>query len=101
VLTAAQKEAYAKEVLDKEKIQLVCAKHNYLGSNKVPQPRGCKDCWMAYYWYMIATTPPELRRQRVEEAYQALKKGVDSWEKGKWDFEPFDRVILEDSKNEN
>lgn len=79
-----------KDVLDESKVQLVCGKHNYLASETPPPPIGCRQCWEAYWWHKIASTPPHLRRQRLEEAYRATYDAVKMFERGEWDFEPFE-----------
>lgn len=94
-LSEAEAQQVLGEVFDKQKVILHCGEHLYVGSNIPPPPRGCKSCWEAYYWHMIATTPPHLRRQRVEEALSAVRHGVESYEKGQWDFEPLDRAVIE------
>ena len=76
------------EVMDKDKTLLSCQKHRYIASNTPPMPVGCKDCWLAYYWYMIATTPPHLREERLGQLERALTDAVAMAERGEFDFEP-------------
>jgi hypothetical protein len=80
------------DVLDPDKILLVCSKHQYVAGDKPPAPIGCRDCWQAYWTHKIATTPPHLRRERLEQAYRAVYDAVKMHERGKFDFEPFDHI---------
>lgn len=97
-LTQAQAEQVLSEVFDKTKVVLLCGKHFYVGSNLPPKPIGCQDCWKAYYWYMIATTPPDLREERINAALHTVRRAVSDYEHGKFDFEPLDRPIIETEK---
>lgn len=87
------------EVLDKDKVLLTCKRHMYIGQEKPPEPIGCTDCWTAYWWYMIATTPPHLRQERLEMAYRATYDAVKLAERGEFDFEPLARPIIETEKD--
>lgn len=100
-MTQTQAENVLREVFDKDKILLSCGEHRYIGSNLPPQPIGCKQCWEAYYWYMIATTPPHLRRERVEQAISAVTHANESYERGEFDFEPLARPIIEHTNEDN
>lgn len=79
------------EVMDKEKVLLHCEPHRYLGSSTPPTSRGCKYCWEAYYWYMLASTPPHLREERLELLERGVAHAVELVEQGKFDFEPLAR----------
>lgn len=83
-----------KDVLDKDKVLLTCAKHFYLGSSTPPDSHGCKNCWEAYYWYMIATTPPHLRQERLAMLESAVMHAVESVERGEFDLELQDRPTV-------
>jgi hypothetical protein len=86
------------EVLDKNRVHLVCSQYPngkphelYMGSATPPPPRGCANCWKAYWWYMIASTPPHLREARLAAAEKAVRDAVQWAEAGNFDFVPFDR----------
>ncbi len=89
---------YTREQLDgivKElgggQLLLVCQKHNYTASKIPPPPRGCADCLNAYFVWDYATTPPHLRKERLEELESIIKHAVEFDVKGKFgkDFELF------------
>lgn len=69
---------------DSERIQLVCPKHNYLGGKIPPSTSGCKDCWLAYYIWDLATTPPSKRQERLEELEVVIHHMVEYEEKGQF-----------------
>ena len=92
------------EVLDAKSIQLICSqfpdgrKHKpYLASNTPPEPRGCVNCWQAYWMYSVATTPPHLRAELLEKAYRGIYDAVKSVERGEFDFQPLARpgIVIE------
>lgn len=87
------------EVLDKDKVQLLCGEHSYVASQTPPQPSGCKNCWEAYYWYMIASTPPHLRQQRLGELERAVRNANQMYERGEFDFQPLDHAIISTEKD--
>lgn len=74
------------EVMDKDKILLTCGQHLYLASDTPPKSVGCKNCWEAYWWYKIASTPPHLREARLEMIYRAVYDAVKAHERGEFDF---------------
>lgn len=84
--TQTQADALLTEVMDKNRVILSCEKHSYLASDIPPKPIGCKDCWQAYWWHQIASTPPHLRRARLEAALSMMKEAVRLAEKGEFDF---------------
>jgi hypothetical protein len=87
--TQKEREDILRDVLDPHKTQVVCAVHNYVGKELPPSTEGCKKCWTAWYWFIIATTPPHLRKERLEAMYRAVYDGVKAHERGEFDFEPF------------
>ena len=89
--TTQEVEKVLGEVLDKNKIQLICELHHYLGSSTPPQPIGCKHCWEAYYWHMIASTPPHLRAERLDQLSKSVQDACRMADRGEFDFEPFAR----------
>ena len=82
----AQAEALLAEVMSKDRVLLMCEKHQYVASETPPEPRGCKDCAQAYWWHKIASTPPHLRMERLTEALRVVRAAVESFEKGEFDF---------------
>jgi len=97
----AEMAAIYADVMDPSKVQIVCKKHMYIGKEQPPASTGCKDCWQAWWMHKIATTPAHLRRQRVEEAYEMLRHANESYERGEFDFEPLDRAIIAQEKEED
>lgn len=53
-----------------------------------PKSSGCKECWLAYYIYDIASTPPSLRKERLDELESVIRHTAEYAAKGKWDFVP-------------
>jgi hypothetical protein len=96
--SAHERERILSEALDSDKIQLICGRHHYVASETPPDSTGCKMCWQAWYMHKIATTPPHLRLQRLEEMERMVYDAVKSVEKGEWDYEPFDKPQIEISK---
>lgn len=100
----AAKRAIAAEVLDPNKVTLICGLHNYtpIGSSGMPVPpatHGCKNCWQAYYTTTLAQTPPHLREQRLEEWEKTVRDAVQYVESGKeWDFVPYARPHIKVEK---
>jgi hypothetical protein len=86
------------DVLDPSKVQLVCGKHNYIAGEQPPPPVGCKMCWQAYWLHKIASTPPHLRQQRLDEAYVMLRHANEEFEAGRFDFNVFDHAGVEQTK---
>lgn len=87
------------EVMDPNKVLLTCKRHMYVGCEKPPEPKGCKNCWEAYWWFMIASTPPHLRQERLEQAYRAVYDAVKMAERGEFDFEPLARPVITTEKD--
>ena len=94
------------EVMDAKSITLVCSqfpdgrKHPaYAASNEPPPPRGCKNCWQAYWMYSVATTPPHLRAELLEKAYKGVYDAVKAVERGQFDFQPYDRPRIQFEKD--
>ena len=87
------------DALDPNRTQVVCKRHSYVGAELPPAPIGCADCWQAYWMHKIASTPPHLRQQRLEEAYRAVYDAVKSHERGEFDFDVLDHAITEIHKD--
>lgn len=81
------------DIMDPDKVQLVCGRHNYIASEKPPQPNGCKNCWEVWWWRKIATTPAGERLERLEQAMSMVRHANESFERGEFDFEPLDRAV--------
>lgn len=77
-------DARISEVLNSEKTQLVCSKHNYLGGKLPPKTRGCNQCWMAYYVWDLATTPPSKRQERLDELESIINHAIEYDKKGQF-----------------
>ena len=88
-----------RDVLDPSKILLTCGKHAYVAGEKPPEPRGCRMCWQAYWVHKIATTPPHLREERLEQAFRAVYDAVKMHERGEFDFEAFPNAGIEVQKD--
>lgn len=73
---------------DSERVNLVCPKHLYTGSKMPPKSSGCKHCWEAYYIFDLASTPPSLRKERLDELESVINSVVDMVKKNKFDFVP-------------
>jgi hypothetical protein len=76
---------------DSERVNLVCPKHQYVGSKMPPKSSGCKECWQVYYIYDLASTPPSLRKARLDELEHVINSVVDMVRKNKFDFVPEER----------
>jgi len=76
---------------DSERVQLLCPKHNYVGSKLPPSTHGCKFCWQAYYTFDLASTPPHMRQSRLDELEHVIRSVVGMVETGKFDFVPDSR----------
>lgn len=85
--SAANVEQWAGEVLNTQKVLLHCGVHKYIASDIPPLPRGCKNCWEAYWWFKIASPPPHLRRERLEQAFKMVMDANQAVEQGDWDFQ--------------
>jgi hypothetical protein len=77
---------------ESERVNVVCPKHNYVGNKIPPTPNGCKHCWMAYYVWDLATTPPSKRQERLDELESIIKHAVEFEQKGTFgkDFELYE-----------
>lgn len=80
----------AEDPLDKNRVLLSCKRHRYVASSTPPQPLHCKECWEAYFWYMIASTPPHLREERLHQLETAVRHACEEEDRGEFTFEPFD-----------
>src|SRR5437899_2890859 len=78
--------------LNSGKLYVTCGIHNYVGGSKPPQTRGCSKCWMAYYVWDLATTPPHLRKERLDELEGVVLRAVEFERTGKFgkDFELYE-----------
>src|ERR1700693_4993871 len=76
---------------DSERVQLLCPKHNYVGSKLPPTSHGCKFCWEAYYCFDLASTPPHMRQARLDELEHVIRSVVKMVELNKFDFIPDER----------
>lgn len=79
--------------LNSGKLYLTCGRHSYVayvkqGGVTPPEPRGCPDCWKAYYFTLHCITAPHQRYEHLEELNEVIRKTVEMVEKGKFDFVP-------------
>lgn len=93
-----EKSDILRDVTDPQKITLVCGKHNYIGAELPPPPIGCVDCQKAHIMYKIGQTPPHLRQERLEAWYRAVYDAVKMYERGEFDFEPFEHAMVKMEK---
>ena len=84
---------------DSQRASVICGKHNYVGSKMPPRTSGCADCWRCYYIYDLASTPPSLRKERLDELEHVINKVVGMVKTGTFDFVPDDRPTIEYTKD--
>jgi hypothetical protein len=62
------------------------------GAVKPPEPRGCPDCWKAYFFTIHAQTAPHLRQEHLDELESVIRHAVEFSEKGQFgkDFELYE-----------
>lgn len=101
-LSDSQKKEMMDEIFDDQKInrvQFFCAQHAYRGPVKerpeIVPGFGCANCWKIWYLHEIATTPPDERRQKLEEIEEVMHSMIKMVESGKWDFEPYEHAEVE------
>ena len=92
--TETQKGEILSELFDSEKINVKCGKHFYFGpvknNPKIVPAMGCPDCWKVFFICEMASTPPDERRQKLDEIEETLHKVVELVERGIWDFVPYE-----------
>jgi hypothetical protein len=93
-MTPEQFGKWLEELMTDEKTALYCKKHSYASCKIPPNAVGCKDCWQAFYFYMIARTPPHLRAEKIELLIEVVKKAVELEESGKFDLELYDHPVI-------
>lgn len=92
---------------DSERVLLKCSKHDYTASKIPPKTSGCKFCWEAYYVFDIASTPPHLRQERLDELEAVIRHTAEYAKTGKFgkDFELYEpgdpRFQVEYEKDKN
>jgi len=98
-LTEQEKTQAIKDALDPNKIYIYCGQHNYYGPNRknpsLAPTKNCPKCWEVYFWHDMATTPPEMRDQRLSELEEVIHKVVEMVEAGTWDFVPYRHPKIE------
>lgn len=75
--------ALLNDVLDPDKIQLVCQQHNYVAGGTARRHTGCVKCITVDYIYMFAKTPPELRQERLDQFEALIHTMCELEEQGK------------------
>ena len=73
---------------DSDRVSLTCSRHSYVASKIPPKPNRCKDCWLAYYVFDIASTPKALRQERIDELESVIRHTYEFVMTGKFDFVP-------------
>lgn len=98
-LTDKQKEEMVAEAMDSQRVKFFCPEHFYSGPVKgKPEFKpglDCANCWKIFYFYEFATTPPDERRQKLDEIDEVLHKMTEMVTAGKWDFEPYSHAQVE------
>lgn len=83
------------DAFDDTKVQLYCGLHKYYGPvknptggmHKIGTPHaGCARCWFVYYFHDIASTPPHLRQERLDELEEVVHKTVEAVNRDEFDF---------------
>lgn len=98
-LSESEREKWAEEVLNRDKVVLYCADHSYGGKLEVPPARGCKKCWTVFYSLLLANTPPTKRAEKLAMLSEMVHKVCELVEKGQWDFSPFDHPQIHVEKD--
>lgn len=82
MLSSAEREKLLSEVLDKDKVTLVCGIHKRGYGDKRPPVFRCKQCMMVEFLGLLVNTPEEKRLELVDaiehmvgELVQADKEG--------------------------
>jgi hypothetical protein len=83
------------EVLDPNKVTLVCEIHNYVAGSGARRNLGCKKCIMVDYIYMIAKTPPEKRAETLDRFEALVKAMCELEDEGQLDVQIYDRPQIE------
>lgn len=96
--TEKEIEALKKELTDPRRIFMQCDEHDYIGDTHGMPTSGCKMCWFAYYFTMLAQTPPHLRNQRLEELQAVVRSLAYDIDKGKVDFQLYNHPIVKRTK---
>ena len=98
-LSDRQKKEMVEEALDPQRVRFYCPKHFYSGPVKenaqIKPGLGCPDCWKIFYFHEMAMTPPDKRREKLEEIEEVLHKMVEMVEAGTWDFVPYEHAKIE------
>jgi hypothetical protein len=70
------------EVLDPQKVTLLCGDHNYVSGSVVPPTAGCSKCWLVYFVTEVGKTPPDKRHDKVEMLEQMVRHMIESEKTG-------------------
>lgn len=96
--TEKQIAALKAELASQEKVFMQCDEHDYIGDIHAMPTSGCKRCWFTYYFTLIAQTPPHLREQRIAEIQAVVFTLAKDIDKGKVDFQLYNRPIVSRKK---
>jgi len=77
---------YLNEILDPNKVQVICEIHNYLPGRDIRRHVGCANCIKADFIKMFAETPPELRAERLDQFEALIQTLCELEDKGKLDI---------------
>lgn len=83
-------EVLLSELVDTQRVQLVCSKHHYVAGGNKPATPGCKECMQCFWMYVIAKTPPHKRQEKVERLIEIVRKLNLAVERGEFK-RPLDR----------
>lgn len=81
-LTEQQEERILNEVLDPNKIMLVCSTHMYTPGGKSSPAPGCPNCVKAMFIYQLAHTSPEMRQLKLDALESIVNHMVEDEAKG-------------------
>lgn len=87
--------ALLNEVLDPNKVTLVCEVHNYVAGSGVRRNMGCKKCIMVDYIYMFAKTPPEKRAEALDKFEGLVRAMCELEEKGELKVNIYDKPEIQ------
>ena len=80
--------------LNAPKIVRVCDKHLYAPGGRNFPTSGCKACGMAFWMWFLKETPPEKRREKLEELQQLAHHMAEEEDKGTLDIRLFPYPIM-------
>ena len=87
LISQQDKEKLLSEVMDPEKVVLVCGEHRYTYNPRSNRPPvwNCPQCWKVQFIGLLANTPPNKRDEVLEMLEYSVHKLVEAAEKGQID----------------